>query len=322
MNRKALALTLMVSILVLTVVAVLIVEETNPSLFNNTDQNSLFIASFTPTTFGSKVTGGSIVFVNPTSNDFENLTLAVKIDDSELITPILRQLKPLPLGEPFSNYSVQITQTQITIEPNQNETVQLYLFDPDQNEPPLYETIVNVQTFSSHVFKFYLTQNNLGDIINGQSFTTPQEKAYLQITGYSSIEHSNNTWHEYFNSTTNRYEYINDQPNFYQQNHNFFPLDPSSYNWAKSRNQIGEHYFNITILNNNTVPVDKVEVDLGGGGAAYAFDKILQPNETYVIPVAVSGKNWWSVDSVNQMSTLSPTQTFASGDLISDQKQP
>jgi hypothetical protein len=175
---------------------------------------------------------------------------------------------------------------------------------------------VNVQTFSSHIFRFYLTQNSLGDKINGQSFTTPQEKAYLQITGYSSIEHSNNTWHEYFNSTTNRYEYINDQPNFYQQNHNFFPLDPSSYNWAKSLNQIGEHYFNITIFNNSTLTVDKVEVNLGGGGVAFAsFDKILQPNETYVIPVAVSGENWWSVDSVNQMSNFSTSQTFASGDL-------
>jgi hypothetical protein len=321
MKKKALALTLLVTILVLTVVSLLFFGKSNPSSLNNPEQNSLFIESFTPSTIGSNVTGGSIVLVNPTSSNFENLTLAVKIDDSELITPFLRLSKHLPIDKPFNNYNVPIT--QISIEPNQNETVQLYLYNPDQNESPFYETIVDVQTFSSHVFKFYITQNNLGDVINGQSFTIPQEKAYLQITGYSSIEHSNNTWHEYFNSTTNRYEYINDQPNFYQQNHGFFPLDPSSYNWAKSLNQIGEHYFNITMLNNNTVPVDKIEVNLGGGGVAFAsFDKILQPNETYVIPVAVSGENWWSVDSVNQMSNFSPTQTFASGDLISDQKYP
>ena len=317
MKRRVLAATLVVTILVLTAITILFVEKSDDSSFNNPNQNSLFIASFSPVTIGSNVVGGSIVFVNPTNRNYENLTLSIRIDDSELIVPFLRLVKPLPVEEPFSNYSTAIA--QISIKPNQNETVQLYLYDPDQNEPPFYETFVNVQTFSSHVFRFYINQNTLGDVINGQSFTIPQEKAYLQITGYSSIEHSNNTWHEYFNATTNRYEYVNDQPNFYQQYYlsAFFPLDPSSYNWAKSLNQIGEHYFNITIFNNNTVPVEKVEVNLGEGRVAYASsDKILQPNETYVFPVAVVGENWWIVDNVNQLSNFSPTQTFASGDLI------
>ena len=234
MRRNAAALTLIVTILVVTAIAVLFAVKLNPSSFNNPDQNSLFIASFSHVTIGSNITGGSIVLVNPTNKNFENLTLTVKIDDSEPIVPILRLRMHLAVEEPFNNYNVPIT--QISIEPDQNETIQLYLFDPDQNEPPFYETSVNIQTFSSHIFRFYITQNTFGDIINGQSLTTPQEKAYLQIAGYSSIEHSNNTWHEYFNSSRNRYEYVNDQPNFYQQYHHsaFFPHDSSSYNWAKN----------------------------------------------------------------------------------------
>jgi len=310
MKKKALTLTFIVTILTITIIVVLFVEEFNPFSVDNSYQNKLFIVSFNPVTVGSKVTGGSIVLANPTNNNFENLTLTVRIDDSELITPILRLwMRP----------TVPIT--QISIAPSQNETIQLYLFDPDKNEPPFYETIVNIQTFSSHVFKFYITKTNFGDVINGQSFTIPQQRAYLQITGYSLIEHSNDTWHEYFNSTTNRYEYINDQPNFYQQYHRsaFFPLDPSSYNWAKSLNQIGEHYFNVTVFNNNTFPVEKVTLHFGEGGVEEALhDKILQPNEMYVFPVAVGGKDWWSVEDVYQLSNFFPA--YASGDLVSSQK--
>ena len=318
MDRKTLALTFIVTILVLIIVAVLFVK-LNPSSIDNSDQNALFIASFSPQTNGGNVTGGSIVLANPTNKNFENLTLTTKIDDSELIVPILRLLKPLNVEEPISNYSVPIT--QISIAPNQNETIQIYLFDPDKNEPPFYETIVTVQTFSSHIFRFYLTQNTFGDIINGQSFTTPQEKAYLQITGYSSIEHSNNTWHEYFNTSKNRFEYINDQPNFYQQySHSvFFPLDSSSYNWAKSLNQIGEHYFNVTIYNNCTFPVKGISLFSDEGYVAFALpDKILQPNEIYTFPVQASGKNWWSVENIYQLSDFFPDSACATGDLISN----
>jgi hypothetical protein len=155
----------------------------------------------------------------------------------------------------------------------------------------------------------------LGDIINGQSFTIPQEKAYLQITGYSSIEHDNETWHEYFNTTTNRVEYVNDQPNFYQQSHNFFPLDPNSYNWAKALNQIGEHYFNVTIHNNCSFPVKEIALFSGGGSVKFALpDYVLQPNETYILPMQTSGENWWSVETVYQLSNFFPA--YASGDLI------
>ena len=302
------------TIFALTVIAVLFVEKPNFSS-NNPDKDSLFIASFTPSTIGSNVTGGSIALVNPTSKNFENLTLTVKIHDSELIVPFLRLLKPLPLEEPFSNYSVPIT--RISIAPNQNETVQLYLFDPDQNEPPSYVTIMTVQTFSSHAFRFYITQNTFGDVINGQSFTTPQEKAYLEIVGYSSIEHDNNTWHEYFNSSTKKYEYVNAQPNFYQQNHEFFPLDPTSYDWAKALNQIGEHYFNVTVYNNNTFPVKEVTLFSDEGDTTFASsDYVLQPNETYILPVQTSGENWWSVENVYQLSNFFPA--YASGDLTDE----
>ena len=291
---------------------------TNQNSKVNDSNYSLFVESFSPVTIGSNLTGGKIVLVNPTDKTFENLTLSAKIDNSELIIPSLRLWMHLPIDKPFDYYNVPIT--QISIEPYQNETIQLYLFDPDQNEPPFYETSVSVQTFSSHVFRFYITQNTFGDIINGQSFTIPQEKAYLQITGYSSIEHTNDTWHEQFNSNTNRYEYINDQPNFYQQYHlsRFFPLEPSSYNWAKTLNQIGEHYFNVTVFNNTTFPLEKIALNLGEGWVEYALpDKILQPNKTYVFPVQTGGENWWSVDNVNQLSNFNPSYTYASGNLIS-----
>jgi hypothetical protein len=315
MKRNVLALTVIVTVLVLMVVAVLFVVKPNQFSSNNHEQKNVLIDSFSPTTFGSNVTGGTIVLVNPTNKSFENLNLTAKIDDYEPVVPILRMFKPLPVEEPFSNYSVPIT--QISIKPNQNETIQLYLYDPSNNEPPFYQTIVNVQTFSSHVIRLYLTQNTFGDIINGQSFTISQEKAYLQITGYSSIEHDNNTWHEYFNSTTNRYEYVNDQPNFYQQYHHsaFFPLDPSSYNWAKSMNQLGEHYFNVTVYNNSTFSVNGIALFSADGSVAFAFpDYVLQPNETYTFPVQVNGENWWSVETVYQLSKFFPA--YASGNLI------
>jgi hypothetical protein len=324
MKKTAVAITLIVAILAVITIVFVFAAKPNLFPFDNSDQKTLSIASFTPSTIGSKVTGGKVVLVNPTNKSFENLTLTIKIDDSELIAPILRLWKNLPDDDykNFSSYNVPIT--QISIEPNQNETIQLYLFDPSQiNASQPYLTSVNVQTFSSHIISFYITQNTLGDVVNGQSLTIPQEKAYLQIIGYSSIEHDNDTWHEYYDRASNRYEYVNDQPNFYQQYHHseFFPIDSSLYNLSKTRNALGEHYFNITVLNNNTVPVEKIAVDLGTGRVVYALpDKILQPNETYVFPVAVDGTNAWNVDNVNQLSYFSSLQSYATGDLIDSQK--
>ena len=328
MKKTFLALTLIVTILVLTTIAALFVVKPSPFSFDNSDQKTLFIASFSPENsgHGRYVTGGRIVLVNPTNKNFENLTLTVTIDNSELIVPSLRFRMRLPIGvePPIDNAEALVT--QINSEPYQNETIRFFLFETDQNESYYYGTNVNVQTFSSHVFRFYITQNVFGEIINGQSFTIPREKVYLQITGYSSIVHDNNTWNEYFNSATNRFEYINDQPNFYQQYHYsryYYPMDPSSYDWGKTLNQMGEHYFNVTILNNCSFPVNGIGLfdglaDIGVGFEAFALpDEILQPDEIYTFPVPVGGENWWIVDSVYQLSSFFPAYAFATDDLIS-----
>lgn len=310
-KKPVLTATLILVILVLATVAVLVVEKPNISQFNNSNENSLSIVSFTPSTIGSNVTGGSFVLVNPTNNYFENLTLAVKIDDSEPVLPFLRLPQQLPFY-PFDRYNVPIT--KLLIGPSENETIQFYLYDPSQGETAgLYHTMVNVQTFSSHVFRFYVTQSIFGDVVNGQSLTIPQEKGYLQVTGVSSIEHDNDTWHEYLNSSTNRYEYINDQPNFCQQYYRsaFYPMEPNSYNWAKMLNQLDESYFNVTVFNNNTFPVKGITL-FGGSTlieqsylASAHLDDVLQPNETYVFPVP---------------SLVLPSYAYVSGDLIGGQK--
>lgn len=308
MKRSTLALTVIVAALVLALVAVLFIEQLNDSSFNSPDQNDLFIASFDPILLGSEVTAGNIVLANPTSSYFDNLTLTAKVDDSRLIEPPLRLWLP-----PNNNVSIPVT--RISIEPYQNATLYLDLADAD------------IPTFTPHTLSIYISQNTFGDVINGQSFTIPQKNAYLQILGYSSIEHSNNTWHEYYNNARKRYEYVNDQPNFYQQYQQsaFFPLDPSSYDWAKTLNQLGEHYFNVTIFNNSTFPVERIALfggsPNGEGSMGFALsDKILQPNETYIFPVQAGGENWWSVENVYQLTNFFPAYAYASGDIISNQK--
>jgi hypothetical protein len=190
--------------------------------------------------------------------------------------------------------------TAITIEPNQTRSIQFTFAYPE------------ITLFSQHTVKLYLSQNNLGDVINGQSFTILQRKAYLQILAYSPIQHDNDTWHEHFNSAKNRYEYVNDQPNFFQRSnpYRYFPLEPNSYNWAKTLNQIGENYFNVTVCNNNTFPV-KTAMFFGGSSideqsslASALLDGVLQPNETCVIAVS---------------SLAIPAYSYASGDLVSNQ---
>ena len=87
----------------------------------------------------------------------------------------------------------------------------------------------------------------------------------------------------------------------------------------KTLNQLGEHYFNVTIFNNSSFPVKGIAFFGGEGSAAFALpDKILQPNEIYTFPVQVGGKNWWSVDNVNQLSNFFPAQAYASGDLTDE----
>ena len=312
MKRKTIALTLIVTILVLTIIAVLFVEKPSPSSFDNPDQNSLFIASFHPILYGNIIRGGNITLVNPTNRYFDNLQLTAKVDDLNITITYLRETITCNAYD-VRNESIQVTLphnlTEISIEPYQNKSIQFNFADSD------------ITVFSPHEVKLYILHNTLGDIIDGQSFMIPQKKAYIQIIGYSSIEHSNNTWHEYFNTTTNRYEYINDQPNFYQQIHNFFPLTPSSYDWAKSLNQIGEHYFNVTVFNNSSFPVKAIALFSGESFVAFALpDKILQPNENCTFPVQAAGENWWSVENVYHLSNFFPAYAYVSGDLVSGQE--
>lgn len=308
-KRKVLALTLIVAILVMIIIAALVAEKAKPSSSSDSDQNGLFIASFSPNFYGNdflgiNATGCKIVLVNPTSRYFENLTLTVKVDNSNFTVPNLMLSRSITVDN--RNFSTAFPVNEIGIDPYQNETISLDL------------SALEITSFNSHVLRIYLSQNTFGDVINGQLLTIPQKKAYLQIVGYSLIQHDNYTWHEYYNSTTNRYEYVNDQPNFYQQNHSFLPLDPTSYNWSRAINQIGEHYFNVTVYNNNTFPVKGIALFSGESFVAFASsDTILQSNESYTIAVQASGENWWSVEDVYHLSDFFPDSASAIGDLIS-----
>jgi hypothetical protein len=314
--RKASAI-LAVVIFALIVIVVLVIGGISLSSPSSLEEQGLFIASFNSEPYGNHVYSGNFTLVNSSNKTFEGLQLTVKVDDAWVAIKDLRSTRIFNAHDSqnhsftgnFPEYF-----TEIDIEPNQNKSIQFTFADS------------NITLFSQHVVTLYLSQGTSGDEINGQSFIIPQEKAYLQIVGYSSIEHSEDTWHEYYNRAKLRYGYVNDQPNFYQQYHQseYFPLEPDSYNWAKSLNQIGEHYFNVTVFNNNTFPVQAVTLFAGtpngDGWTAYASpDKILQPNETYIFPVAVSGENWWSAENVNQLGNFYPGHNYASGDLTSSQ---
>lgn len=306
---------LAVVIFALIITAVLFIGKINPSSSSNLEENGLFIASFNSEPYGNNVYGGNFTLVNPSNRIFEGLQLTVEVDDSAIAITNLRSTNTVYVHDSQNQsfpFNLAENFTEINIEPNQNKSIQFNFVDS------------NISLFSQHTVKLYISQNNLGDVINGQFFIVSQKKAYLQILGYSSIEHSNDTWHEYYNDATKEYEFRNDKPNFCQQYDPLFPLDPNSYNWAKMLNQLKEHYFNVTVFNNNTFPVQAVALFAGSpsgdGWSAYALpDKVLQPNETYVFPVPIGGENYWSADNVNQLSDFYPSYNYASGDLISSQ---
>jgi hypothetical protein len=270
---------------------------------NGSNKNALFIASFSPDIYGDNISGGNITLVNPSNKNFDNLQLTAIVDDSPVAVTNLHSTRMIYVHDPRNQtmpFDFADNFTEITIEPNQTRSIQFTFAYPE------------ITLFSQHTVKLYLSQNNLGDVINGQSFTILQRKAYLQILVYSSIQHDNDTWHEHFNSAKNRNEYVNDQPNFFQKSNpsRYFPLEPNSYNWAKTLNQIGENYFNVTVCNNNTFPV-KTAMFSGGpsvDGQSYLASALLndalQPNETCVIPVSL---------------LAFPAYSYASGDLVSNQ---
>jgi hypothetical protein len=265
----------------------------------NDNYTSLYVASYIPgpwsysgnsTTEG--ITLGNIVLVNPTSNSFSNLNMTIQVDGSEIIVPNLSLwysnytvytpnsfLQSLHIYEDMINFSTPIT--SISIEPNQNETISLIF--------PSQDTF----RFSSHNLTIYISQNSFGDIINGQSLTIPQTEAYLQVVSYSSIVFDNNTYSKHFSWTRNTYVYVNDNPNFLQRYFNrTWEIGTGNYGMASRMNVLGERYFNVTVFNNNTFPVNSVALvgQIPSRGSYMdswraLIDYVMQPNETYVFPV-------------------------------------
>lgn len=264
----------------------------NDALTSKGVNSGLYIASYLPGSYGSNNTEGNIVLVNPTSTSYSNLTLAIQVDSSEISNPTLRLWAPnYTLNPPNSflqsihlyrdmlNHSTPIT--TISIEPNQNETIALSFTSQD------------TFPFNSHNLTIYLSQHSFGDIINGQSLTIPQTEAYIQIVSYSSVQTDYDTYHEYFNATRPGYVYRNDNPNFLQRYFNYsWEIGAANYGMAAEMGVLGVCYFNVTVHNNSSFPVNSVALfgqipSMGSymnrWGALSAY--VLLPGETYVFPV-------------------------------------
>lgn len=228
-RKLAVVAVLLAGLIVASVVCTSVIQNSWTTKWDD----SLIIKSFSAVTYGDNITGGTLVISNPTHESFENLTLNLRIENSQPITPYLRLVMPLAADPPFANHSVPIT--KVSIDPDQNMTLQVLLYNPEQNTPAFYNASITAQTYSPHLIAIYLTQSSFGDIIDGQTFTVPQQKAHLQIVEYSPVEHSQSTWHRFFNTSTQRDEYINDQPNYLQTySQSYYPLDDFSYIFAKS----------------------------------------------------------------------------------------
>ncbi len=267
------------------------IEKTNIAKTTNENHTSPYIASYvsgpwTDSTSGG-YTAGNIILVNPTSNLFSNLTLAMQVDNSDVINPDMSlwdsnyTLNPpnsffqsVLLFEDLQNFSTPIT--SINIGPNQKQTINLNI--PSQGS----------FQFSSHNLKIYVSQNSFGDVINGQSLTVPQTEAYLQIVNLSAIESDQDTYHQYYNSTLNSdMVTIAYNPNFYQRYWNTSKHDyyPDIFGLAHYMGALDYTYFNVTVFNNNTFPVNSVTLS----SSWYALnDYIVQPNETYLFPVKLT----------------------------------
>ena len=215
------------------------------------------------------VSEGNITLVNPTDNAFNNLNVTIRLDDSNLLC--------------YSNYSVSwenavaflkysLPQT-INIEPHQNKTISIFFASLDSFG------------FSSHKIQIYVSQNNFGDIINGQSLDIPQTMAYLKVLSYSQVESDYNTFHKYGNV------FRLDNPNFLQRYSNGIKeIGSANYYMAADMGILGMTYYNVTIANNSTFPVTHVTLhdlsmhhaDFGCGQTYY---QVIQPNETLLFPV-------------------------------------
>jgi hypothetical protein len=126
-----------------------------------------------------------------------------------------------------------------------------------------------------------------------QSSQTTQTELYLEIVSYSSIHSDNDTYHKYFSSSQNRYVYRNDNPNFLQRYRNWtWEIGVSNYPIAADRGYLGVRYFNVTVHNNSSLPVNCIKLfgQLPSMGSyvntwpANASD-VLQPGESFLFPV-------------------------------------
>jgi hypothetical protein len=265
------------------------VEKTNVASTTNSDEHtSPYIASYIsgpwtePTSGG--YTAGNIILVNPTSHSFSNLTLAIQVDNSDLVNPRMSlwdsnyTLNPpnsffqsVMLFEDLQNFSTPIT--SMTIEPNQKETLNINIPSTSSFQ------------FSSHDLKIYVSQNSFGDIINGQSLTVPQTEAYLKIVNFSATESDQDTYRQYYNSTLNsNMVTVAYNPNFYQRYWNTSKQDYYSdiFGIMHYMSALDFSYFNVTVFNNSTFPVNSVTLSI----SSYALhDYVMQPNETYLFPV-------------------------------------
>ena len=272
-------------------IAVLFAEKSNIALASKDNHTRLYVASYIPGPWSESnstaggITEGNIVLANPTSNSLTNLTMTTKVDNSETIIPSLRLwdsnytlntptsfLQSVHLFEDMENFSTQIT--SISIEPNQKETISLVFPSPQSFQ------------FSNHSLTIYISKNSFGDIINGQLVVVPETEGYLQIVNFSTVES------DVLKSNMVTVAY---NPNFYQRYHNISEQDYYADNFGilHYMGALDYTYFNLTIFNNNTFPVNSVTLfgQVPSRGNLVNMwvalnDFIVQPSETCLFPVA------------------------------------
>jgi hypothetical protein len=281
-------------------IAVLFVTKSNIALASKDNRTSLYVASYIPgpwsessnSTVGG-ITEGNIVLANPTNNSLNDLNMTIQVDSSETIVPSLRLwdsnytlntpdsfMQSVYLFEDLQNFSTPIT--SISIEANQNETISLVFPSPESFQ------------FSNHSLTIYVSKYTFGDIINGQLLIVPQTQAYLQLVKYGSVE-TDDTYHLHYDASYGEDMMILDNPNFFQRYHNEtgHPIYPDLYGLARAMDVLGDTYFNVTVFNNSTFPVDSValqgQISFRGNYTNHwgaLIDYVMQPNETYLFPVA------------------------------------
>lgn len=291
-TRKAVVAVLVI-VLCVVLVAILLLAAKPDAVLVNENRPSLYIASYSPGLSESSHIDGNIVLVNPSSNVYSNLSLAIQLDNYETFKPALRVwdtnytpnaptslIQSAHIYRDMLNYSTPTT--TINLEPYQNLTLWLNLTSPREFR------------FDPHKLTIFLTQHDFGDLINGQSFMLPQTQVYLEIKSFSSVHSDNDTYHKYFSSSQSRYVYRNDNPNFCQRYRNqSWEIGVGNYGMAADMGVLGVRYFNVTVHNNSTFPVNSITLfgQLSNGGN-HTFDwraissYVLQPGETYLFPVS------------------------------------